>query len=81
MIRNVLIIWVILLNVFLYFDFAFPCTCAPPGTPMEELEKSDVVFKAVHVKELIETAQYASVEEIEKINAVKLWESTPWPLM
>jgi len=43
--------------------------------------ESDVVFKAVHIKELIETADYASVEEIESINAVKLWESTPWPLM
>ena len=55
MIRNVLIIWVILLNVFLYFDFAFPCTCAPPGTPTEELEKSDAVFKGTVVELKVDT--------------------------
>lgn len=43
--------------------------------------ESAVVFKAVHIKELIENADYASVEEIENINAVQLWESTPWPLI
>jgi len=41
--------------------------------------ESATVFKAVHIKETIDATNYSSVEEIEKIDALKLWEATPWP--
>ena len=44
MIKNGLALFTILLNVFLHFDLILACTCAPPGTPTEELQKSDAVF-------------------------------------
>ncbi len=44
MIKNGLALFTILLNVFLHFDLILACTCAPPGTPTEELQKSDGVF-------------------------------------
>ncbi len=44
MIKNGLVLFTILLNVFLHFDLILACTCAPPGTPTEELQKSDAVF-------------------------------------
>lgn len=44
MIKKGLALFTILLNVFLHFDLILACTCAPPGTPTEELQKSDAVF-------------------------------------
>jgi len=44
MIKSGLALFTILLNVFLHFDLILACTCAPPGTPTEELQKSDAVF-------------------------------------
>ena len=41
--------------------------------------ESATVFKAVYIKETIDATNYSSVEEIEKIDALKLWEATPWP--
>jgi hypothetical protein len=41
--------------------------------------ESATVFKAVHIKEIIDATNYSSIEEIEKIDATKLWEATTWP--
>jgi hypothetical protein len=41
--------------------------------------ESATVFKAVYIKDTIDATNYSSVEEIEKIDALKLWEATPWP--
>ncbi len=38
------------------------------------------VFKAVYIKELIDSTNYATIEEIENLNIAELWESTPWPV-
>ena len=42
--------------------------------------EENAVFKAVYIKEMIESTDYATIEEIQNINVKSLWESTPWPV-
>ncbi len=44
------------------------------------VHEENCVFKAVYIKELIDSTNYATIEEIENLNIKKLWESTPWPV-
>ena len=55
MIKSAFILFTILFNVFLHFNDLCACTCAPPGTPTEELEKSDAVFKGTVLELKVDT--------------------------
>ena len=55
MIKNALILFTLVVNIFYRLGSAFPCSCAPPGTPREELEKSDAVFKGTVLELKVDT--------------------------
>jgi len=55
MIKNAFILLALLVSIFCHLSAAFPCSCVQPGTPTEELEKSDVVFKATVLELKVDT--------------------------
>lgn len=77
MVRNTLILFIILFNIFLHLDFGFPCTCVPPDTPTEELEKSDAVFAGTVIELRVDTLRVDNVNVLlfrkAKFEVLAVW--------